>query len=98
MEVLRLLRKIPKGRVATYGSLAKAAKTSPRAVGQIMRRNAQPGKYKCYKVISSSGCVHGYAGCLKGENVDRKVMLLEKDGIVVKNGKIDLKKYLHRFS
>ncbi len=98
LEVLKLLAKVPKGKVTTYGALAKAAKTSPRAVGQIMRRNQHPELYPCYKVVSSSGEVHGYSGCLSGKNVERKIALLKKDGIETRNGKIDLKKRLHDFS
>ena len=96
-EVLELLGKIPKGKVATYGSLAKAARTSPRAVGQIMRRNPYPKKYPCYKVVASSGRIHGYAGCLSGKSPKKKLELLEKDGIVIIGDKIDLLIYEHKF-
>ncbi|MBI4170723.1 MAG: MGMT family protein [Candidatus Aenigmarchaeota archaeon] len=97
LEVLELLRKVPKGKITTYGSLARAAKTSPRAVGQIMRQNPFPDKYPCYKVIASSGKVHGYAGCMKGKHVEKKIRLLKKDGIGIRNGRIDLSYCLHKF-
>jgi methylated-DNA-[protein]-cysteine S-methyltransferase len=45
LTVLKMLRKIPRGKVTTYGALAKAAKSSPRAVGQIMRNNPHPELY-----------------------------------------------------
>jgi methylated-DNA-[protein]-cysteine S-methyltransferase len=98
LEVLELLKKVPQGKVTTYGALAKAAHTSPRAVGQIMRRNPSPKKYPCYKVVSSSGRVHGYAGCLAGKNVEKKLALLKKDGIIIKSEKIDLEKFGYKFS
>jgi O-6-methylguanine DNA methyltransferase len=97
LKALKLLQKIPKGNVSTYGSLAKACGTSPRAVGQILRKNTEPQKYPCYKIISSSGKIHGYAGCLSGKNIQKKILLLKKDGIKIKNGKIDLKKYNYCF-
>ena len=98
LEVLRMLRKIPKGKVTTYGALAKACRTSPRAVGQIMRHNEHPEIYSCYKVVSSSGKIHGYSGCLSGKNPARKTSFLKKDGIAIEKVKIDLQKYGHKFS
>ena len=73
IEVLHLLTKIPKGKVSTYGELAKKAKTSPRAVGQIMRRNEHPELYPCYKGVASSGKIHGYSGCMSGKTHDKKI-------------------------
>ena len=92
-----MLTKIPRGKVTTYGALARATGSSPRAVGQIMRRNEHPETYPCYKVVSSSGKVHGYSGCLKGAKVNKKIRMLKKDGIEIVNGKIDLSKYGHKF-
>ncbi len=89
-KALLLLRRIPKGRVTTYKALARACKTSPRAIGQIMRHNKEPEKYPCYKVIMSNGRIGGYQGT---RGIKKKIMLLKKDGIEVKNGKVD-KKYL----
>ncbi len=97
-RALLLLRKIPKGKITTYGELARAMGSSPRAIGQVMRRNKHPEIYPCYKVVSSNGKIHGYDGCLKGEKVDRKIMLLKKDGIETRNGRVDLSKHLHKFS
>ncbi len=96
-KILKMLAKIPQGRVTTYGALAKAARSSPRAVGQIMRRNPRPELYPCFKVVKSDGDIGGYGGCVKGSKVERKISLLKKDGIKIRNGKIDLEKYLHKF-
>ncbi|MBS3053351.1 MAG: MGMT family protein [Candidatus Aenigmarchaeota archaeon] len=96
-KAILLLRKIPKGKVTTYGELARATKSSPRAIGQIMKRNEDPEIYPCYKVVSSSGAIGGYAGCVKGKKIDEKISKLNKDGIKIINGKIDLKKHLHKF-
>lgn len=96
-KALLLLRKIPKGKVTTYGALARATRSSPRAIGQVMRRNERPDLYPCYKVISASGKIHGYDGCLKGAKIGKKIRLLRKDGIVIENGKIDLKKFKFSF-
>ena len=89
-----LLKKIPRGKVTTYGELAKACNTSPRAVGAIMRSNKRPEIYPCYKVVMADGSLGGYCGSM---NNKKKISLLRKNGIVIKNGKIDLKKYLYKF-
>lgn len=91
-KVLLSLKKIPSGRVTTYGILAKKFKTSPRAVGQIMKRNDDPVNCPCYKVIKSDGTLGGYSG----KDVQKKIILLEKDGVKIKNGKID-KKLIWRY-
>jgi O-6-methylguanine DNA methyltransferase len=96
-KALSLLRKIPKGKVTTYKELARATNSSPRAIGQVMRNNKEPEKYPCYKVVRSDGSIGGYSGETKGKEVKRKASLLIKDGIVVNNNKIDLKKHFHRF-
>ena len=92
-KALLLLRKVPRGKVTTYGDLAKAAKTSPRAIGRIMRYNKEPKKYPCYKVIKSDGSIGGYCGSM---NSGKKVLLLRRDGIKIKNNRID-KMYFYRF-
>ena len=88
---LLLLRKIPKGKVVTYKELARVSGTSPRAVGQILRRNPRTDVCPCYKVIRSNGTLGGYAGEIEGAKIKKKIMLLAKDSVIVKNGKIGTK-------
>ena len=92
-KAILLLKKIPKGKVATYKELARACKTSPRAIGRIMAGNTHPKEYPCYKVVSSTGELCGYSapGGLK-----TKEKLLKKDGISIKNGRVG-KQYFYSF-
>lgn len=92
-KALLLLKQVPKGKVVSYKELSKLCKTSPRAIGSIMRSNSHPEEYPCYKVVGSSGKIVGYSG--KG-GVKAKIKLLEKDGIKIAKGKIE-KKYLYKF-
>jgi len=39
----------------TYGDIARRAGTSPRVVGQAMRRNMVPLVIPCHRVVSQSG-------------------------------------------
>jgi len=95
---LLLLKKIPRGKVTTYKSIAKACNTSPRAVGSMMRSNKHPDLYPCYKVVLSSGKIGGYCKSTSGENIEKKIRLLRRDGVKVKNGRIDLGRFMHEFS
>ncbi|MEM5871559.1 MAG: MGMT family protein, partial [Candidatus Aenigmatarchaeota archaeon] len=80
--------------VTTYKELAKVSGLHPRVVGILMKNNKNTLSIPCYKVVRSDGKVGGYSG--KG-GVKRKIELLKKDGIEVKNGKIDLKRYIYMF-
>jgi methylated-DNA-[protein]-cysteine S-methyltransferase len=94
-KVYLLLKRIPKGKVATYAEIARAAKTHPRAVGMLMRHNKDPINVPCYKVVRLDGSIGGYSG---PGGIKRKAALLRADGIDVKNGRIDLGRHLFRLS
>jgi methylated-DNA-[protein]-cysteine S-methyltransferase len=49
------VRRIPYGHTATYGEIGEKTGTSPRAVGQAMRRNQVPLVVPCHRVVSCSG-------------------------------------------
>lgn len=88
-----MLRKIPRGKVVTYKEMARVCKTSPRAIGRIMAGNHDPVGYPCYKVVALNGELCGYSG---HGGLAGKKKLLKKDGVEVKNGKID-KKFFYTF-
>jgi len=92
--VYSMLRKVPRGKITTYGALAKATGTHARAIAMFMKYNPDPIRTPCYKVVRSDGSLGGYSG--RG-GVKTKAQLLMKDGITLRNGKIDLKKRLYRF-
>ncbi|RDL38169.1 Uncharacterized protein BP5553_05602 [Venustampulla echinocandica] len=61
-RVYALLNQIPKGRVTTYGSLARALNTSPRAIGNALRNNPFAPEVPCHRCVNTSGYVNGYHG------------------------------------
>ena len=78
-RVLAAVRRIPPGRVATYGDIAALA-GSPRAwraVGTIMRETRDPGT-PCHRVIAAGGALGGY-----GANLQLKRELLRAEGLEV---------------
>ncbi|RLG12690.1 MAG: cysteine methyltransferase [Candidatus Nanohalarchaeota archaeon] len=94
-KVLELTKQIPKGKITTYRQLAAAAGNPKacRAVGGTLNKNKHPIVIPCHRVIKSTGEVGGYSG-----GTVKKVALLKKEGIPIKNSKIvNLKHYLHEF-
>lgn len=77
--MLAVVRRIPPGRVATYGDVAEMAgrPRAWRAVGNIMRDCADPGT-PCHRVIGAAGALGGYGG-----NLQIKRELLRAEGIEV---------------
>ena len=94
-RIYKKLLEVPKGKIPTYGELAKAVglKNGQRAVGKIMNKNPYPVIIPCHRVVKSDGKVGGYA---YGEEI--KSDMLTREGIVIKNGKIlDLENTIYRF-
>jgi len=85
-KMRQLLRRIPKGKVTTYGILAKKIGTSPRAVGIMLMHN-DPHAAPCYKVIKADGNLGGYSG---PGGIREKARLLAKDGVKVERGHVDI--------
>lgn len=78
-RVLSVVRRIPPGRVATYGDVAGMAGTPRawRAVGTVMRECGDPGT-PCHRVIAAGGALGGYGG-----NLHLKRELLRAEGLEV---------------
>ncbi len=89
-KLWKLLKKIPRGKLTTYGVLARILKTSPRAVGSMLHTNPYAPKAPCHRVVKSDGSLGGYAG-----GATKKKELLKEEGVIFR-GKIDLKKYFYK--
>lgn len=76
---------IPKGRVSTYGAIARAIERegASRAVGGILRVNPWPVKVPCHRVVHSDGSLGGYGG---REGSPKKIKLLSSEGVRVHDG------------
>jgi O-6-methylguanine DNA methyltransferase len=83
-RVLSAVRRIPPGRVATYGDVAAAAgkPRAARAVGNIMR-GCTARDVPCHRVVAAGGRLGGYGGRL-----EMKRGLLRAEGILVFGDKI----------
>ena len=95
-DVLNLVKQIPRGKVTTYGELARALTGSvraARAVGQAVANNPTPLQIPCHRVVKSNGDVGGYK-----LGVATKIKLLNEEGIAIQSGKVvNFKQKLFRF-
>jgi methylated-DNA-[protein]-cysteine S-methyltransferase len=88
-KVWKLMKKIPKGKVTTYGMIAKKLNTKAyRAVGNACRRNPYAPKVPCHRVVRSNGAIGGFGGKTSGENIENKIRMLQREGVDVRNGRI----------
>jgi methylated-DNA-[protein]-cysteine S-methyltransferase len=66
IRVLAVVRRVPRGRVSTYGDVAALAgrPRAWRAVGTIMRECRDPS-VPCHRVIAAGGALGGFGGSLQ---------------------------------
>lgn len=89
-RIYEIVKKIPEGKVMTYGQVAHLANVAtPRVVGFALHVNPDGENIPCHRVIFADGSLSkGYL--FGGEGEQRKK--LEEEGVrFLKNGKIDLK-------
>ncbi len=94
-QIYQLTRQIPKGRVSTYGRIAKIVGTTPRVVGFAMAALPYGSDTPWHRVVNSQGKI--------SPRTDGDGNLLQKDllvgeGVVFRSEMIDLKYYLWNFS
>lgn len=79
-RVWTLMREIPYGGTATYGGMAMALGSGPRAVGMACGRNPIPIIVPCHRVLASGGREGGFSG---GRGLPTKRQLLALEGVVL---------------
>ena len=107
-RVYQVVQKIPAGKVTTYGQIAQmindqwlsreagshsagmvdSKKIGARTVGWALHKNPTPVVVPCHRVVAANGSLHGFA-----QGLAKKKELLKKEGIKIRNDKIDLEKY-----
>lgn len=91
-KIYEAVKRIPKGRVATYAQVALMAGNGKmcRAVGNALHRNPEPGVIPCHRVVNSRGEL---AGGFAFGGLEVQAALLESEGVEVSDGRVDLSKY-----
>ena len=91
-RIYEAVKKIPKGKVATYADVAEMAgnRKMARAVGNALHKNPDPSTIPCHRIVNSKGELAGeyaFGGALK------QAQILESEGVKVVDGKVDIEKY-----
>lgn len=89
----RVLAEIPRGRVITYGDLAEMAgyPRAARLAGQTLRKLPRDTRLPWHRVINAQGRIS-----LPEPACRRQIERLEKEGITLLNGKVDLRRFRWR--
>lgn len=85
-QVYNIVKKIPRGKVSTYGDIARflGSIKFARAVGVILKKNPRPIEVPCHRVVKSNGSLGGYS--LGGPETKRTLLI--REGIEIEGNKI----------
>lgn len=90
--IIAIIKEIPAGKVLTYGevSLRAGSMHSARLVSYLLHSCSEKFSLPWHRVINSQGKIS-----LTGIIGEEQKQLLLSEGVEIKNGKIDLVKYLY---
>lgn len=90
--ILAAIRKIPRGKVSTYGNVAEVAGLPRRArlVGTVLRQTPASPKLPWYRVINAGGRISLPQG---SDAYARQRSKLEAEGVAFRGDRIDLKRF-----
>jgi methylated-DNA-protein-cysteine methyltransferase related protein len=91
-RILAAVKRIPRGRVCTYGNVADVAGLPRRArlVGTVLRQTPSSRDLPWYRVINAGGRISFPVG---SEAYARQRRKLEAEGVVFVGGSVDLGRY-----
>lgn len=84
--VYDLLLTVPRGKVTTYGAIAKKLGLNPRHVGRILHVNPDAPRVPCHRVVKSDGRLAG--GYALGGNEGQKKRLAEEGVVFVSDDRV----------
>lgn len=92
-QIYEIVKQIPRGKVATYGQIARLAgnKKWSRVVGYALHVNPEPGVIPCHRVVNASG-EPSDAFAFGGGN--RQIALLTDEGVEFTDGKVEMERFL----
>jgi len=91
-KVYDLVKKVPEGKVTTYGAIAIKLSISPRVVGNALHLN-ESDTVPCHRVVNAVGRIAPTFG-LGGPQEQKQ--RLEEEGVMFKNeNHVDLKSHLY---
>ena len=96
-KIYEVVKSIPKGKVASYGTVALLAGNPrwSRVVGYALHVNPQPGTIPCHRVVTKNGEL-SKAFAFGGENMQHT--LLTEEGVeFLPDGRVDMKRCHWRY-
>lgn len=85
-EILAVVEEIPKGKVSTYGQIARliGRERNSRLVGKVLSMSEYYGSYPCHRVVNHAG--------RPAPHWTEQAELLKDEGVIFKsNGNVNLK-------
>ena len=90
-KIYAVIARIPEGTVATYGQIAEIVGTGPRQVGRALSKLPDGLKCPWHRVINARGEASPRSGSRTAHL--RQQRRLEREGVVFRNGRVDLEVY-----
>lgn len=93
-KIYEIVKKIPRGKVATYGQIARLAGNEKwsRVVGYALHVNPSESEIPCFRVVNRFG---GLAPAFAFGGIDVQAERLRQEGIEVRpDNTVDLNKFL----
>lgn len=90
-RIVRSIRALPKGRVSTYGAVARAAGW-PGAARQVVRVLQQVPGLPWHRVVGSGGAIK-----LPGEAAAEQRFRLRMEGVTLRGTRVNMKLHEHKF-
>lgn len=93
-KIYDVVKRIPKGKVATYGQIARLAGNAKwsRVVGYALHSNPDPDGIPCFRVVNRFG---GLAPAFAFGGINVQADLLRAEGVQVgEDNTVDLDKYM----
>lgn len=91
-SVYEYVKSVPRGKVTTYGMIARAIgyPRAARQVGNALHRNPAPGIVPCHRVVNREGRL---APAFAFGGIEVQARLLEEEGVTVKDGYVEMERY-----
>lgn len=90
--ILAAVKKIPRGKVSTYGNIAEVAGLPRRArlVGTVLRQTPDSPRLPWYRVMNAGGRISFPSG---SDAYATQKHRLEAEGVIFRGGRVDLRHY-----
>jgi methylated-DNA-protein-cysteine methyltransferase related protein len=90
-RILAAIRKIPRGKVSTYGAIARAAGApgAPRRVAWVLHRSVD---LPWQRILGAGGEIK-----LRGDSAREQRLRLEMEGVAFRGRRVDMKKHEFKF-